>query len=144
MIHAQEPTSNSRGNEKDHNPQCRSCRKTTVHCASRARRIHEENLILMFFCGSSLSWWFTVLCQHIHLTFYSSTAFLVFNCFFSCIGGYHLLWSTNEQAAYLCTFTASDWTPKLWWTSFVNRKTVWEREKTALRSTRRIKCHSRW
>lgn len=56
---------------------------------------------------------------------------------------HHLLWSTNELAAHLCTFTASDWTPKLWWASFVNRKTVWEREKTALRSTRRMKCCSR-
>lgn len=37
---------------------------------------------------------------------------------------HHLLWSANEPAAHLCTFTASEWTSKLWWASFVNRKTV--------------------
>lgn len=128
---------------------------------SSVQKLQEDNSSLCFHSqknswGESHSYvclWFLL-----KLVIYSAlSAHLSYFLFFCCFPGVslllllhwrlwstHLLWSTNEPAAHLCTFTARDWTPKLWWASFVNRKTVWEREKTALRSTRRMKCCSRW
>lgn len=54
-------------------------------------------------CGSSPSWWFIALCQHIFLTLYSSVAFLVFHSFFSGLGGYLLaLVSIRASSTGLC------------------------------------------
>lgn len=67
---------------------------------SSVQKLQEDNSLLCFHSqknswGESYSYvclWFllelVIYSQHICLTFYSSVAFLVFHCFFSCVGGY--------------------------------------------------------